>query len=121
MTRLRKRLTPLICALTPRSLLPMLLLMAACSAPPPSEPEPSTSPTPEPSTSPTPEPSTSATPEPSTSMLPGLGLPGRNLNEPAGDYGWTGSGLGAIDGMHYVVGDDSEFRQTQLTFSVSDD
>lgn len=95
-----------------RTLLPMLLLMAACSAPPPVEPEPSASVEP--------EPSASVEPEPSALMLPDLPLPGMGLNEPAGEYGWTGA-LGSTGGMHYVVADGSEFRQTQLVFAVEND
>jgi hypothetical protein len=55
------------------------------------------------------------------SAAPGLrqlGLPGMSLDEPAGEYGWT-SGSGERGGMHRVVVDGSESRQTQLVFGVS--
>ena len=98
-----------------RTLLPMLLLLAACSAPPPSEPRPSASD----------EPVRSASdePVPSASMLPDLGLPGTRGDEPAGEYGWTGA-RGSKTGMHSVIEDESSpdaFRQTQLIFAVEND
>lgn len=91
-------------------LLPMLLLLAACSAPPPSEPEPSAS----------------DEPVPSASMLPDLGLPGTSRAAGgflAGEYGWTGA-RGSKTGMHSVIGNESSpdaFRQTQLIFAVEND
>lgn len=98
-----------------RTLLPMLLLLAACSAPSPSEPQPSASD----------EPVRSASdePVPSASMLPDLGLPGTRGDEPAGEYGWTGA-RGSKTGMHSVIEDESSpdaFRQTQLFFAVEND
>jgi hypothetical protein len=42
----------------------------------------------------------------------------------AGEFGWTGLGLGTHTGMHSVVEDPNSpdgFRQTQLTFFVEDD
>lgn len=62
--------------------------------------------------------STVASAETSASKLPALGLPGMNLDEPAGEYGWTG-GSGKTGGMHRVVEVGSVFRQTQLVFEVS--
>ena len=50
-------------------------------------------------------------------MLPDLPLPGMSLNEPAGEYGWTGA-LGSTGGMHFVVANGSKIRQTQLIFTV---
>jgi hypothetical protein len=66
---------------------------------------------------------TPGSPQPSASMLPNLSLPGMGLNEPAGEYGWTGV-LGQTGGMHRVVEDGRDgrdFRQTQLIFSVLDE
>ena len=62
--------------------------------------------------------STAGSAEASASKLRPLGLPGMNLDEPAGEYGWTG-GSGKTGGMHRVVGVGSVFRQTQLVFGVS--
>ena len=93
-----------------RMLLPMLLVLAACSTPPPTEPEPSAS----------------DEPVPSDSMLPDLGLPGTSRRAGgylAGEYGWTGA-LGSMTGMHNVIEDESSpgtFRQTQLVFAVEND
>jgi len=64
--------------------------------------------------------STVASAETSASKLRPLGLPGMNLDEPAGEYGWT-SGSGKTGGMHRVVEAGSVFRQTQLVFGVSVD
>ena len=62
-------------------------------------------------------PEASATPEGS---LPALGLPGSRAAG-YGEYGWDGT-LGASAGMHSVHElPASEFRQTQLVFSVADD
>ena len=88
-----------------RTLLPMILVLAACSAPP--LPEESVA-------------SASAEPVPSGSMLPGRTLPGMNPNQPAGEYGWTGD-LGSRGGMHKVVETESGFRETQLVFAVEED
>ena len=87
----------------------MLLLLAACSAPIPSEPEPSAS----------------DEPVSSASMLRDLGLPGSSRRAGgylAGEYGWTGA-LGSKAGMHSVTEQDTApgFRQVQLTFAVETD
>lgn len=81
-----------------RTVLPMLLLLAACSAP--DEPEPSAS----------------DGPVPSASLLPLLGMPGANPDEPAGDYGW-GSSDYFPNGMHHVF----DSGETQISFDVHDD
>jgi hypothetical protein len=71
-----------------------------------------------PEASATPEtPEASATPEPS---LPPMRLPGTPPDEPAGEYGWSGT-LGDKAGMHKVVEDGSQSRQTQLTFAIAND
>ncbi|HEX5913924.1 MAG TPA: hypothetical protein VFY54_12410 [Rubrobacter sp.] len=58
---------------------------------------------------------------PLASKLPDLRLPGMNLDEPAGEYGWTG-GTGARGWMHRVVENPpGQTRQTQLAFTVEDD
>ena len=94
-----------------RGLVAVLVLLVACSAQPPE---------PVPSVSAEPDLSASAEPEPSGSMLPGLRLPGMNLDEPAGEYGWTGD-LGSRGGMHKVVETASGYRETQLVFAVEED
>jgi hypothetical protein len=63
---------------------------------------------------------TGGSPEPSATLLPELSLPGSRGDEPAGVYGWTG-GLGASTGMHHVIGNANNFRQTQLVFSIRED
>lgn len=62
---------------------------------------------------------TGGSPEPSAALLPDLPLPGTR-GDKAGEYGWTG-GFASAGGMHHVVGDGNEFRQTQLIFRVLDD
>jgi hypothetical protein len=63
--------------------------------------------------------SASAEPEPlATPMLPALGLPGTGPGAPAKDYGWTGTFVGDIGGLHYVPEDGD---QTQLTFAIGGD
>ena len=52
-----------------------------------------------------------------TSTLPDLWLPGAGLNEPAGEYGWTGA-LGASAGMHHYP---DTGGQTQIVFAVEND
>jgi hypothetical protein len=81
----------------------MLLLMAACSAPPPDEPVPSAS----------------DEPVPSASMLPALGLPGARASA-GGEYGWTGE-LGSRAGMHAPVDTAGGGYQTQMVFAVEND
>ena len=95
-----------------RTLLWMLMLLAACSA----------SDEPVPSASDEPVPSASDEPVPSASVLPGLRLPGLKPNQPAGEYGWTGD-LGSRGGMHRVITDPSSdrYRETQLVFAVEED
>jgi hypothetical protein len=63
---------------------------------------------------------TSGSPQPSGSLLPALSLPGSRGDEPAGQYGWTG-GMGSATGMHHVVGNANNFRETQLVFRILDD
>lgn len=60
--------------------------------------------------------STVASGETSASKLRPLGLPGRSVNEPAGEYGWTG-GSGKPGWMHRVAAN----GQIQLVFGVSAD
>lgn len=106
--------------------MPMLLLMAACSAPSPVEPEQSASVEPEPSAcverTPTYVEPPSIEPQPSASMLPELGLPDARPNQRGGQHGWTGA-LHARAGMHRVIENrcSSGFRQTQLVFAVQND
>jgi hypothetical protein len=64
---------------------------------------------------------TAGSAEPSSSTLPLLFLPGTNLNEPAGEYGWTGA-LGSTGVMHRVISmGGNEYRATQLFFAVEND
>ena len=60
--------------------------------------------------------STVASAETSASKLRPLGLPGRSVNEPAGEYGWTG-GSGKSGWMHRVAAN----GQIHLVFGVSAD
>jgi hypothetical protein len=73
------------------------------------------------------QPTTTSVPEATVDTLLDLRLPGMNLDEPAGVYGWTGA-LGESGWMHKVVVNVDEdpytraaSRQTQLLFAVEND
>jgi hypothetical protein len=64
--------------------------------------------------------STSSEPETTFDTLPDLGLPGMNLDEPAGEYGWSNR-ISPRGWMHKVIEDPAGVtRQTQLAFVVGD-